>query len=103
MYELAFSGLGLNPITQTPPYVNDLGALAGGSSYAAAASVALGLQALHLRPFWPLAGLQVLPGLAAPFWYLACLQGVPGPAVPFWYRFWHISPWAGNKSNDYSF
>ena len=43
MSELAFSGLGLNPITQTPPCVNDLGALAGGSSSGVAASVAFGL------------------------------------------------------------
>ena len=43
MSELAFSGLGLNPITQTPPCVNDLGAVAGGSSSGAAASAALGL------------------------------------------------------------
>ena len=43
MSELAFSGLGLNPITQTPPCVNDLGAVAGGSSSGAAASVAFGL------------------------------------------------------------
>ena len=32
MSELAFSGLGLNPITQTPPCVNDLTAVSGGSS-----------------------------------------------------------------------
>ena len=43
MSELAFSGLGLNPITQTPPCVNDLGAVAGGSSSGAAASVAFSL------------------------------------------------------------
>ena len=43
MSELAFSGLGLNPITQTPPCINDLGAVAGGSSSGAAASVAFGL------------------------------------------------------------
>ena len=43
MSELAFSGLGLNPITQTPPCVNDLSAVAGGSSSGAAASVAFGL------------------------------------------------------------
>ena len=43
MSELAFSGLGLNPVTQTPPCVNDLGAVAGGSSSGAAASVAFGL------------------------------------------------------------
>lgn len=41
--ELAFSGLGLNPMTQTPPCVNDDGAVAGGSSSGAATSVAFGL------------------------------------------------------------
>ena len=40
MSELAFSGLGLNPVTETPPCVNDLDAIAGGSSSGAAASVA---------------------------------------------------------------
>lgn len=43
MSELAFSGLGLNPVTATPPCVNDPGAVAGGSSSGAAASVAFGL------------------------------------------------------------
>jgi len=43
MSELAFSGLGLNPITATPPCVNDAGAVPGGSSSGAAASVAFGL------------------------------------------------------------
>lgn len=43
MSELAFSGLGLNPITATPPCVNDGAAVAGGSSSGAAASVAFGL------------------------------------------------------------
>ncbi|MDU8929262.1 amidase family protein [Alisedimentitalea sp. MJ-SS2] len=43
MSELAFSGLGLNPITATPPCVNDAGAVSGGSSSGAAASVAFGL------------------------------------------------------------
>lgn len=43
MSELAFSGLGLNPITETPPCVNDQGAIAGGSSSGAAASVAFDL------------------------------------------------------------
>ncbi|MGH1369816.1 MAG: amidase [Maritimibacter sp.] len=45
MSELAFSGLGLNPITQTPPCVHDLDAVSGGSSSGAAASVAFGLAA----------------------------------------------------------
>ncbi len=41
--ELAFSGLGLNPITATAPCVNDHEAVSGGSSSGAAASVAFGL------------------------------------------------------------
>ena len=45
MSELAFSGLGMNPSTATPPCVNDEGAVAGGSSSGAAASVAFGLAA----------------------------------------------------------
>ncbi|MGJ8616134.1 MAG: amidase [Sulfitobacter sp.] len=45
MSELAFSGLGYNPSTATPPCVNDEGAVAGGSSSGAAASVAFGLAA----------------------------------------------------------
>ncbi|MFN4130535.1 MAG: amidase, partial [Paracoccaceae bacterium] len=43
MSELAFSGLGLNPVTATPPCINDESAVAGGSSSGAAASVAYGL------------------------------------------------------------
>ncbi len=43
MSELAFSGLGLNPVTATAPCVNDPEAVAGGSSSGAAASVAFGL------------------------------------------------------------
>lgn len=43
MSELAFSGLGLNPVTATPPNVNDSNAVPGGSSSGAAASVAFGL------------------------------------------------------------
>jgi len=45
MSEIAFSGLGLNPITATSPCVNDVDAVAGGSSSGAAASVAFGLAA----------------------------------------------------------
>lgn len=45
MSELAFSGLGLNPVTETPPCVNDPGAVPGGSSSGAAASVAFGMAA----------------------------------------------------------
>ncbi len=41
--ELAFSGLGLNPVTATPPCINDDQAVPGGSSSGAAASVAFGL------------------------------------------------------------
>lgn len=43
MSELAFSGLGLNPVTATPPCINDDRAVPGGSSSGAASSVAFGL------------------------------------------------------------
>ncbi|WP_417271980.1 amidase [Celeribacter halophilus] len=43
MSELAFSGLGLNPVTATTPCVNDTDAVSGGSSSGAAGSVAFGL------------------------------------------------------------
>ena len=43
MSELAFSGLGLNPVTATPPCINDASAVPGGSSSGAAISVAQGL------------------------------------------------------------
>lgn len=45
MSELAFSGLGFNPMAQTPPCVHDPAAVPGGSSSGAAASVAFGLAA----------------------------------------------------------
>ena len=45
MSELAFSGLGYNPVTETPPCVNDASAVPGGSSSGAATSVAFGLAA----------------------------------------------------------
>ncbi len=45
MTELAFSGLGLNPMTATPPNANDPALAPGGSSSGAAASVAFGLAA----------------------------------------------------------
>ncbi len=45
MSELAFSGLGLNPITATPPNKNDSKAVPGGSSSGAAASVGFDLAA----------------------------------------------------------
>ncbi len=48
MSELAFSGLGLNPITATPPCVNDADAVPGGSSSGAATSVAFGLAAIGI-------------------------------------------------------
>jgi len=43
--ELAFSGLGYNPVTASPPCVNDPDAVSGGSSSGAATSVAFGLAA----------------------------------------------------------
>lgn len=45
MTELAFSGLGLNPSTATPPNINDPEHAPGGSSSGAATSVAFGLAA----------------------------------------------------------
>ena len=48
MTELAFSGLGLNPVTATPPCIHDPDAVPGGSSSGAAASVAHGLAALAI-------------------------------------------------------
>ncbi|MBI1416994.1 MAG: amidase [Limimaricola sp.] len=45
MSEIAFSGLGYNPTTATPPCINDAEAVPGGSSSGAAASVAHGLAA----------------------------------------------------------
>ncbi|WP_134679609.1 amidase [Paracoccus ravus] len=45
MTELAFSGLGLNPMTRTPPNAFDPALAPGGSSSGAAVSVALGLAA----------------------------------------------------------
>lgn len=45
MSELAFSGLGYNPSAGTPPNAVDAGAVPGGSSSGAAASVVLGLAA----------------------------------------------------------
>jgi aspartyl-tRNA(Asn)/glutamyl-tRNA(Gln) amidotransferase subunit A len=46
--ELAFSGLGLNPITASPPCVNDHEAVSGGSSSGAGTSVAFGLAAIGI-------------------------------------------------------
>jgi len=43
MSELAFSGLGLNPVTATSPCINDENAVSGGSSSGAATSVAYGI------------------------------------------------------------
>ncbi|QDL91819.1 amidase [Paroceanicella profunda] len=43
MSELAFSGIGINPVTATSPNVNDPDRVPGGSSSGAAASVAFGL------------------------------------------------------------
>lgn len=45
MPELAFSGLGVNPVTATPPNINDPELAPGGSSSGAAGSVAFGLAA----------------------------------------------------------
>lgn len=45
MSELAFSGLGVNPVKETPPNVHNAALAPGGSSSGAAASVAFGLAA----------------------------------------------------------
>ena len=46
--ELAFSGLGLNPVTGTPPNIHDSARAPGGSSSGAAVSVAAGLAAIGM-------------------------------------------------------
>jgi aspartyl-tRNA(Asn)/glutamyl-tRNA(Gln) amidotransferase subunit A len=92
MSELAFSGLGLNPVTETPPCVNDLDAIAGGSSSGAAASVAFDLAAIgigsdtggsvRIPSAWnDLVGLKTTSGLLS-------LKGV----VPLCYKFDTVGP-----------
>jgi aspartyl-tRNA(Asn)/glutamyl-tRNA(Gln) amidotransferase subunit A len=94
MSELAFSGLGLNPITATPPNVNDPGAVPGGSSSGAAASVAFGLApagigsdtggSVRIPAAWnDLVGLKTTPGRLS-------LRGV----VPLCERFDTVGPLA---------
>ncbi|MEO1000314.1 MAG: amidase family protein [Pseudomonadota bacterium] len=71
--ELAFSGLGLNPVTATPPNVHDAARAPGGSSSGAAASIAFGLAAgaigsdtggsVRIPAAWAgLVGLKTTPG-----------------------------------------
>ncbi|MEL7027437.1 MAG: amidase family protein, partial [Pseudomonadota bacterium] len=48
MSELAFSGLGLNPVTETSPNIHDPDLLPGGSSSGAGSSVAYGLAPLAI-------------------------------------------------------
>jgi len=92
MSELAFSGLGYNPVTATPPSVNDPEAVAGGSSSGAAASVAQGLAAcgigsdtggsVRIPSVWnDLVGLKTTSGLLS-------LEGV----VPLCARFDTVGP-----------
>ena len=94
MSELAFSGLGLNPVTATPPNVNDPAAVPGGSSSGAAASVAFGLAAagigsdtggsVRIPAAWnDLVGLKTTPGRLSP-------RGV----VPLCERFDTVGPLA---------
>ena len=96
MSELAFSGLGLNPVTATPPCVNDPGAVAGGSSSGAAASVAFGLApaaigsdtggSVRIPAVWnDLVGLKTTSGLLP-------LTGI----VPLCERFDTVGPLARN-------
>ncbi len=92
MSELAFSGLGYNPVTATPPCVNDPGGAPGGSSSGAAASVGFGLAAagigsdtggsVRLPAAWnDLVGLKTTSGLLS-------LEGV----VPLGARFDTVGP-----------
>lgn len=71
--ELAFSGLGVNPNTASPPCINAHDAASGGSSSGAAASVAFGLAAIgigsdtggsvRIPAFWnDLVGLKTVSG-----------------------------------------
>lgn len=92
MTELAFSGLGLNPVTASPPCVNDTDAVSGGSSSGAATSVAFGLAAagigsdtggsVRVPSAWnDLVGLKTTPGRLS-------LEG----AVPLCARFDTVGP-----------
>jgi aspartyl-tRNA(Asn)/glutamyl-tRNA(Gln) amidotransferase subunit A len=92
MTELAFSGLGLNPVTASPPCVNDHDAVSGGSSSGAATSVAFGLAAggigsdtggsVRVPAAWnDLVGLKTTPGRLS-------LEGV----VPLCPRFDTVGP-----------
>ncbi|MBL1436911.1 MAG: amidase [Rhodobacteraceae bacterium] len=92
MTELAFSGLGLNPITATPPNINDPALAPGGSSSGAATSVAFGLAAagigsdtggsVRIPAAWNnLVGLKTTSGLLS-------LEGV----VPLCSRFDTVGP-----------
>ena len=87
MSELAFSGLGYNPSTATPPCVNDDSAVPGGSSSGAAASVAFSLAAagigsdtggsVRIPSAWnDLVGLKTTSGLLS-------LEGVVPLALKF--------------------
>ncbi len=92
MTELAFSGLGYNPVTATPPNINDADVVPGGSSSGAASSVAFGLAAagigsdtggsVRVPSAWnDLVGLKTSPGVLP-------LEGV----VPLAARFDTIGP-----------
>ncbi len=90
--ELAFSGLGLNPVTASPPCVNDHEAVSGGSSSGAATSVAFQLAAagigsdtggsVRIPSVWnDLVGLKTVPSRLS-------LEGV----VPLCARFDTVGP-----------
>jgi aspartyl-tRNA(Asn)/glutamyl-tRNA(Gln) amidotransferase subunit A len=92
MTELAFSGLGLNPVTASPPSINDPDSVSGGSSSGAATSVAFGLAAagvgsdtggsVRVPATWnDLVGLKTTSGLLS-------LEGV----VPLCARFDTVGP-----------
>jgi len=94
MSELAFSGIGLNPVTATPPNIHDPDLVPGGSSSGAAASVAWGLAPAGIgsdtggsvripAAFNDLVGLKTTPARLS-------LQGV----VPLCARFDTVGPLA---------
>lgn len=96
MSELAFSGLGLNPVTATPPCINGEALVSGGSSSGAAASVAWGLASaaigsdtggsVRIPAAWnDLVGLKTTAGRVS-------LRGV----VPLCLRFDTVGPLARN-------
>jgi len=94
MSELAFSGLGLNPVTETPPNIHNPGRLPGGSSSGAAASVAWGLASLGIGS--DTAGSVRIPAAWNDLVGLKTTHGLlpPGGIVPLCPRFDTAGPLA---------